>query len=96
MFVVTVVFVVEDGRMGEFMPLMIKNANTSLSDEPGCHRFDVCNGPDQPNAVFLYEVYEDAAAFETHKTMPHFLELADRTDAMVTGKTVQTYTLMNP
>ena len=77
------------------MPLMLENARQSLDLEPGCHRFDVCTGPDGKNAVFLYELYSDAAAFESHKSMAHFLEFSAKTEQMVASKTVETFTLVS-
>lgn len=58
------------------MPLMLDNAGRFLSEESGCHRFDVCQKPDAPKKVFLYEIYTDAAAFDIHKAMPRYLEFS--------------------
>lgn len=95
MFVVTVRFAVEPGKTEEFLPLMLGNARTSLSDEPGCQRFDVCQHPETPGEVFLYEIYDDVDAFETHKTTPHYIDFSRATEALVTSKAVQTYRLVD-
>ena len=94
MFVVTVTFVIKPYEMARFMPLMSDNARQSLEDEPGCKHFDVCTSPDRPDEVFLYELYEDEAAFRRHLTLPHYLEFAERTAPFVAEKTVKTYTLL--
>lgn len=91
MFVVTVLFSLKPDRAKAFLPLIQKNAARSLSDEPGCHQFDVCIDSDQPDTVFLYETYEDEAAFKTHMTMPHFLEFGEATDDMIAQKDVKTF-----
>ena len=53
------------------MPLMIKNAQTSRDVETGCQMFDVCRNED---LVFLYEVYDNRAAFDVHLASDHFHE----------------------
>lgn len=93
MFVVTVHFTLEDGMQDDFLPLMYENARDSLALEPECHQFDVCTDPDQPHIVFLYELYTDAAAFEIHMTMPHFLNFSQATQNLVRQKEVNTYVL---
>ncbi len=72
MFVITVEFQIKPEHVEDFMPLMLENAEASLTKEPGCHQFDVCIAPDDPTKVFLYELYTDKSAFETHKQMDHF------------------------
>ncbi|MEO1238122.1 MAG: putative quinol monooxygenase [Pseudomonadota bacterium] len=94
MYVVTVRFTIEDSVLADFMPLMQEIARRSLAVEPGCHRFDVCQDPDGPQDIFLYEIYTDEAAFAVHKTMPHYAAFTERTAAMITEKSVQTYTLL--
>ena len=62
-FAVVVTFQIEPARYVEFMPLMLSNAQASLTQEPGCLQFDVATDPARPNEVFLYEIYSDRAAF---------------------------------
>ena len=71
MLAVVVRIEVGPGRMPEFLPLVLQNARSSLG-EPACRRFDVLTDPDRPNAVLLYELYDDAAGFEAHKATPHY------------------------
>ena len=42
-----------------------------MRDEAGCRRFDVLVSEDEPDVVWLYEVYDDAAAFDAHLETPH-------------------------
>lgn len=91
MFAVTVTFQIAHNRMAAFMPLMIENAQTSLAREAGCHRFDVATDPARPNEVFLYELYEDRAAFDAHMQTEHFLQFDRASADMVEGKEVKTY-----
>ncbi len=91
MFVVTVTFHIKPGLVDTFLPLMRTNATASLSTEPGCLVFDVCSDPDRPDEIFLYEIYESAAAFRDHLTAPHFLSFDAQVSPMIATKTVTTY-----
>lgn len=95
MFVVTVTFTLKPGAEADFLPLMMDNARLSLELEPGCTRFDVCAALDNSGEIFLYEIYEDPAAYEVHKTMAHFLEFTEKTAALVACKAVKTFTLLD-
>ena len=72
MFSLVVQMEVVPGRREEFLAGMAANAESSVRDEPGCLRFDVCSVADDENRFLLYELYTDAAAFEAHKASPHF------------------------
>ncbi|WP_204114411.1 putative quinol monooxygenase [Shimia biformata] len=91
MFVVCVTFKINPGQMEAFLPLMHAQAQNSMAREPGCLRFDVCGGGDEPDEVFLCEIYTDKAAFETHLGLPHFIEFNAATEKYVATKTVRTY-----
>jgi (4S)-4-hydroxy-5-phosphonooxypentane-2,3-dione isomerase len=54
-----------------FATLIAENARLSVANEPGCLQFDVVRPQDAPGRFMLYEVYENAAAFEAHIKMPH-------------------------
>ena len=58
----------------EFLTAIRANAESSVRDEPGCLRFDVCSVEDDPHRFVLYELYADAAAFAEHKAAPHFTD----------------------
>ncbi|MEM1276626.1 MAG: putative quinol monooxygenase [Pseudomonadota bacterium] len=91
MFAVTVIFEVKPGAMGQFLPRMRQQAADSLAREPGCTQFDVWTDPARPNDVFLYELYTDAAAFDTHLASDHFKSFAADVEAIVADKTLLTY-----
>ncbi len=90
MFVVTVTFTLKPGTRGVFLPLMVENASTSLREEPGCQQFDVCLG-DDPETVFLYEVYDDSAAFSAHLESAHFQSFDTAVADMIATKVVHQY-----
>ncbi|UES45727.1 putative quinol monooxygenase [Roseibium aggregatum] len=91
MYAVTVVFQIKAEAVEDFLPLMIANAEASLKDEPGCRQFDVCTDPDRPGDVFLYELYDDADAFQAHLQTPHFKSFDAKVARMIAQKTVRTY-----
>ena len=72
MFSLVVQMEVRPGFREEFLTGMTANAHTSVRDEPGCLRFDVCSVEEDENRFILYELYVDAEAFAAHKQAPHF------------------------
>jgi autoinducer 2-degrading protein len=40
--------------------------------EPGCRMYVVHRGKDDPAKFFIYEQYDDEAAFDAHRASPHF------------------------
>jgi quinol monooxygenase YgiN len=89
MYVVTVEFRITAGEMDRFLPMMRDNARASLAEEEGCQVFDVCRDPADPDAVFLYEVYTDEAAFQAHLASPHFKRFDAAAAALVADKQVR-------
>lgn len=74
MFAIFVSIKVKPGYMDRFIEATFDDARGSVQNEPGCCRFDVLKDDSDPNLVHLYEVYEDRAAVETHRTMLHYLK----------------------
>ena len=89
MFVVTVDFTLDPAQRDAFLPLMLENAARSREDEPGCRQFDVCIDPTRPDRVFLYELYDDEAAFDAHLAAPHFSAFAAATASMITARVLE-------
>jgi autoinducer 2-degrading protein len=92
MYVVTVRFDLLPEHARAFRAPVLENAATSLRDETGCHRFDVCFS-DEGTQCFLYELYTDRTAFEEHLRSGHFLRFDEGTAAMVRDRRVETYHL---
>ncbi|MCC7311072.1 MAG: antibiotic biosynthesis monooxygenase [Sulfuritalea sp.] len=93
MYVITVEFTIPPEHLAAFMPLMLENARISRETEPGCRRFDVCRDPVRPELVFLYELYDDRAAFDAHLAAAHFKVFDGAVKAMVASKAVHAYEL---
>ena len=90
-FAVCVTMHIAEGRMDEFMPLMMENAGASRAEEPGCRQFDVLTDPARPAEVFLYELYDDAAAFDAHRETAHYARFDARASEMIEEKRVTTW-----
>ena len=96
MYVVTVLFEMKLEHAAGFRAAIMRNAAASLHEEPGCHRFDVCFSEDGARC-FLYELYDDRAAFDAHTQTAHFKEFDRTTTEMIVNKKLETYLLMpNP
>ena len=63
-FVITVDFHLHAGTLEPFLILIKENAHKSLTEEPGCDRFDVLIEKGAPDHIVLYEIYKDRAAFD--------------------------------
>ncbi len=96
-FAITVDFELVQGAREEFLRLVEENAAASMRDEPGCSRFDVLTyrDPAHSDRVFLYEIYEDRAAFDAHVRTAHFAAFDAATRTMVRRKTVLEFDLRN-
>jgi autoinducer 2-degrading protein len=63
---------IKPGYRDAFVESLLDDASGSVTDEPGCLRFDVLQDNADPNRIFLYEVYRDEQALEAHRQAPHF------------------------
>ncbi len=69
--VIAVRWTVQPGREQEVLDLartMVEPSNA----EPGCRLYALHVDPDDARRLFLYEVYDDAAAFDAHCASEHF------------------------
>ena len=74
--VVLVEFLVKASFRERFRELVAVNAKASLERERGCRRFDVLIEPDEPRKFVLFEIYDDAAAFDEHLRSSHYKSFA--------------------
>lgn len=91
MIAVCVTFTIKPGMMDAFLGPMQQQARDAIDKEPGCHRFDICTGAETPQDVFLYELYDDRAAFDVHLDSDHFRAFDARVADMVAEKRVQIF-----
>jgi (4S)-4-hydroxy-5-phosphonooxypentane-2,3-dione isomerase len=94
MLVIAVEFRIAPEWVSEFEAAIVANARESLRTEPGCRQFDVCRDRHDPSLFFLYELYDDDAAFAAHLRAPHFLQMDAQTREWVRSKSVRRLDLL--
>ncbi len=94
-FAVAVRFTIHAEHVSDFARVVKLQAKNSLEKEEACHQFDVCFHDERPSEVFLYETYDDAAAFAAHRETPHFAEFNATVAPWVADKDVSTWVINN-
>lgn len=64
------------------------DARGSVSNEPGCYRFDVIQDEADPNIVYFYEVYRDKDAFQAHGKTSHIAQFREASQGMTAAPSV--------
>jgi len=93
-FVILVDFRLKPGAKATFRRLIDENARASCRDEPGCRRC-VCESADG-REIFLYEIYDDEAAFQAHLATDHYKRFNARTTPWVADKRIVKYRRLSP
>jgi len=93
-YAVTVVFKVKPEHRAAFRDAILENARASVTQEPGCSVFDVCESADG-SEIFLYEIYDDEAAFKAHLATGHFRRFDAEAGPFVLDKRVSAYRRLN-
>ena len=89
MLAVCVDFEIDPASLDAFLTVIRNNTSDSLANEVGCHQFDITQDSENPTKIFLYELYDDAFAFEVHKKASHYLEFNQLASEMATAKSVR-------
>ena len=77
MIVLVARYQVKPGKGGEVLEALSRMARLVKEQEPGCTLYQVNRSTDDPDHLLLYEQYVDQAAFEGHRTTPHFKEIVE-------------------
>jgi len=88
-FAIAVTFEIKPEFVAPFRVRILTQADDSKKNEFGCCQFDVLIDESSPTTFFLYETYVDAAAFETHKQTPHFVDYDQSVANWVASKQVR-------
>ncbi|HLK81348.1 MAG TPA: putative quinol monooxygenase [Xanthobacteraceae bacterium] len=80
--------VVIPSEMPKFLEAIKENAANSVK-EPGCREFNIQVLANNPNHVFLYEVYDSAAALDAHRQTDHFKKFQATTANMIVDRNVR-------
>jgi (4S)-4-hydroxy-5-phosphonooxypentane-2,3-dione isomerase len=70
------------GQIDNYLAALKENGAAAVH-EPGCREFDILVSQKDPNHVFIFEVYNDAAALEAHRQTDHYKKYAAATKDMV-------------
>ena len=92
---VVVTFRAKPEHRAAFRVAMLENAAASRTKEPGCRQFDVCESADG-SEIFLYEIYDDEAAFKAHLATDHYKKFNAQVTPWVAEKRVVTYARLAP
>lgn len=95
MFVLVVNIRIKPENVDRFMKALDDNARAARQ-EPGCRQFEVLADPKDRTKVMLYEVYNDAAAFETHQQTPHFKKYVAEAVPLLAARERQVFTRVSP
>lgn len=77
MIVLVARYQVKAGKAGEVLEALTRMARFVKEQEPGCKLYQVNRSTENPDHFLLYEQYADQAAFEGHRTTPHFKEIIE-------------------
>jgi autoinducer 2-degrading protein len=77
----------------KFLEAVKENGEFAVK-EPGCREFNITVLANNPNHVFLYEVYDNEAALTAHRNGEHFKKFQATTANMVSGRNVRAMTLV--
>jgi len=70
------------GQIDNYLAALKENGAAAVH-EPGCREFDITVSQKDPNHVFTFEVYDNAAASEAHRQTDHYKKYAAAAKDMV-------------
>ena len=93
MLAVSVFFKVKADSIEAFRKAMAEQARNSLEKEEACRRFDICYDDKRPERCFLYELYDDQAAFDAHLASDHFANFDKVSAPLIESRLIDTWSL---
>jgi quinol monooxygenase YgiN len=88
LFIAAVEYDVVPGKVDDFIAALKENAAASVK-EPGCRELNVTVSQKDPNHLFIFEVYDNAAAAEAHLATEHFKKYKAATKDLVAKRQAQ-------
>ena len=82
--------------MDRFMEAAHHDAKHSMQDETGCQQFRILVPDDESNTIYFFEVYDDQAALNAHRTQPHYAVYSKVADEIGVSRERVALTLLNP
>lgn len=86
------VFKIKPGHEQAFLDRVRQQGNDAREKEPGCLQFDILH-TGNAGELAIYEVYEDPAALEKHRTYPHYHDFRATVDPMLESRVLNEYKL---
>jgi (4S)-4-hydroxy-5-phosphonooxypentane-2,3-dione isomerase len=86
-YVITADFEIAAPNFDKYVALAKENAAASIKD-PGCHEFNIAVSPKSPNHVYLFEIWENAAALDAHRATDHLKAYLSATKDMVAKRDI--------
>jgi quinol monooxygenase YgiN len=94
-FALLVELLVNPGQKEAFLARARQHRDNVLRNEPGCQRFDLLAPHDGGDTVYLYEVYADQDALDTHFETPYMKQYLEDTAPMLASRKRTLCTLAN-
>jgi quinol monooxygenase YgiN len=86
-YVITADFEIVAADFDKYVALAKENATVSIKD-PGCREFNIAISPKNPNHVYIFEVWENAAALDAHRATDHLKAYLGATKDMVAKRNI--------
>jgi autoinducer 2-degrading protein len=64
------------GQIENYLAAIKEVGATTIKTEPGCREFDITVSQKDPNHLFIFEVYDNATAFDAHLKSDHYKKYA--------------------
>jgi quinol monooxygenase YgiN len=74
-YIILVEFTFAEKNIEKALELLDEMEGLTLENEDDCLIYDVTYSEEEPTRVFIYEVYENEAAFKIHENSVYFKEL---------------------
>jgi quinol monooxygenase YgiN len=75
-------------ELEKFIAALKENGAATIK-EAGCLQFDFSQSANNPNQIFIYEVYENEAAVQAHRDSDHFKKYVAATKDMATKRQIR-------
>jgi (4S)-4-hydroxy-5-phosphonooxypentane-2,3-dione isomerase len=86
-YVITADFEIVAADFDKYVALAKDNAAASIKDQ-GCREFNIAISPKNPNHVYIFEVWENAAALDAHRATDHLKAYLGATKDMVAKRNI--------
>lgn len=87
---------VREDIVERFRDRLLRHARISRDVEADCHRFDIHQESSDPCLFLLIEIYADEAAFELHRSSPHYRQFRDDVKDWVIERNWWYWTFLGP